>query len=97
MKLDTDDSDDLFMVKRMGSVGASNETLQSAANAEPMNRTYSKESGLELQKQLATSFNPNGVDDQGAVKSRLSASRRQSRTISTSNHENLPIVQGRVC
>ena len=61
-------------------------------NIDPMNRTYSKES---LQTQFVNYHNNMASQSgNGVPASRLSASRRQSRTISSSNFENLPIVEG---
>lgn len=83
--------DDVFMAKKLGSAGASVETLNAQQQKiDPMNRTYSKES---LQTQFVNYHN-NMANGGVLPASRISASRRQSRTISSSNFENLPIVEG---
>ena len=79
-----DDPDDIFISKRLGSVGASNETIN-INNTDTLNRTYSKKSGLNFIQ---------SVDSQDSSSSRISASRRHSRTISSSIHDNLPTNEG---
>lgn len=107
-----------MFAKKLGSAGASIETLNAASqHIDPMNRTYSKES-LQTQfvnysgggvRRVPSSSSASEILAAASVAiavtppppplptgqvSRISASRRQSRTISSSNHENLPIIEG---